>query len=251
MKRAVLVLAATGALSAQNLQGVLKRGEEVFSQTCATGYCHTAKGGAGGGAPRLAARGFTQAFIGNTVFRGVPGTAMPAFGMSLPQADLVAVVAYVATLNGIPNPNLPPSGAASAPAAAPLSPEAARGRQLFSDATKGFARCSTCHEVQGIGMPVATGIAKVPADSAALKALATPNVSTAASEGETMPALMVARRAQSVTFYDLSEVPPVLRTVLPAGIQTREGSNWKHSSVIASYSDAELSAILAFLRGAI
>jgi mono/diheme cytochrome c family protein len=251
MKRLVFLFAAAGALSAQNLQGALKRGEEVFGQTCATGYCHAAKGGAGGGAPRLAARGFTQTYIANTVLRGVPSTAMPAFQTSLATGDLVAVIAYVATLNGIANPNLPPIGAASGPAAAPLSPEAARGRQLFSDATKGFARCSTCHEVQGTGMPVATGISKVPADPAALKAVATPNVSTATAEGETMPALIVARRAQSVTFYDLSGVPPVLRTALPAAIQTREGSSWKHSSVVTSYSDAELAAILAYLRGAI
>ena len=249
MKRLVVILAAAGLLPAQNLQSVVKHGEEVFSQSCGTGYCHAAKGGAGGGAPRLAARGFTQGYIANTVVRGVPNTAMPAFGMSLPQADLAAVIAYVATLNGIANPNLPPIGAASAPA--PASAEAARGRQLFSDATRGFARCSACHEVQGIGMPVATGIAKIPADPAALKALVTPNVSTATADGETMPALMIARRTQSVTFYDLSTVPPVLRTVLPEAVQTREGSAWKHSSVITSYSDAELGAILAYLRGAI
>ena len=251
MKRLVLVLATAGLLPAQDLQSVVKRGEEVFSKTCATGYCHAAKGGGGGGAPRLAARGFSTSFIGNTVFRGLRGTAMPAFGMSLPQADLVAVIAYVATLNGITNPSLPPAGAASAPAPAPLSPEATRGRQLFSDATRGFTRCSTCHEVQGIGMPVATGITKVPDDPAALKALATPNVSTATADGEPMPALLVARRAQSVTFYDLTSVPPVLRTAVSAAIQTREGSAWKHSAVIASYTDAELAAILTYLRGAI
>ncbi len=250
MKRLVFVLATAGLLLAQNLQSVVTHGEEIFGRTCATGYCHAAKGGTGGGAPRLAARGFTQGYIANTVLRGVPNTAMPAFGMSLPQADLVAVIAYVATLNGITNPNLPPAGAASASSSATASPETARGRQLFSDATRGFARCSTCHEVQGIGMPVATGIAKGPADAAALKAMATPNVSTATADGEAMPALLVARRAQSVTFYDLSTVPPVLRTALPAAIQTREGSSWKHSSVIASYSEEELAAILAYLRNA-
>lgn len=250
MKRLVVVLATAGLLPAQNLQSVVKRGEEVFGQTCGAGYCHAAKGGGGGGAPRLAARGFTQQYITNTVLRGVSGTAMPAFDMKLPLADLAAVIAYVATLNGIARPNLPPGLAAAAPAAPPLSPEAARGRQLFSDATRGFGRCSTCHEVQGIGMPVATGIGGVPADPAALKAVATPNVSTATADGEAMPALLVARRAQSVTFYDLSTVPPVLRTALPAAIQTREGSSWKHSSVIASYSDEELAAILGYLRSA-
>jgi mono/diheme cytochrome c family protein len=251
MKLWILLAAAALSLPAQNLQDVLKHGEEVFGKTCATGYCHAAKGAVAGGAPRLAARGFTQQYITNTVLRGVPGTAMPAFDMNLPLADLAAVVAYVATLNGIARPNLPAALGVPSPAAPPLSPEAARGRQLFSDATRGFARCSTCHEVNGIGMPVTTAIANVPADPAALKALLTPNVSSATVEGETMPILMVARRAQSVSFYDLTAAPPVLRTVLPAAIQTRDGSTWRHSSVIASYTDAELAAILSYLRGAI
>ena len=55
-----------------------------------------------------------------------------------------------------------------------LSPEAERGRALFFDAVRSFGRCSTCHEVNGIGIPVTTPIAKIPADVAALRALATP-----------------------------------------------------------------------------
>src|SRR5262249_3812393 len=84
----------------ENQQEVLKRGEEVFAQSC-TGYCHATKGGGGGGAPRLAARGFDQSYINNIVTRGIPGTAMSAFGMTLSRVDLTAIVAYVATLNGI------------------------------------------------------------------------------------------------------------------------------------------------------
>src|SRR5262249_40852005 len=51
----ILLFTAT-LVCAQDLQSVLKQGEEVFSKTCATGYCHGAKG-VSGGAPRLAARG--------------------------------------------------------------------------------------------------------------------------------------------------------------------------------------------------
>ena len=248
MKPAVLLLVVAGSLPAQTLQDVVKHGEEVFAKTCATGYCHAPKGAVAGGAPRLAARGFSQAFIANTVVRGVPGTAMPSFETSLPPGDRAAVVAYVATLNGVANPNISGALGPRPPAAPQLSPDAARGRQLFSDATIGFARCSTCHEVNGIGMSVATTIANIPADPGALKSLATPNVMTATSDGESMPILMVAKRAQSVTFYDLTTSPPVLRTVIPTAVQTRDGSSWKHSSVLASYSDADLTAILAYLR---
>ena len=63
-----------------------------------------------------------------------------------------------------------------------------------------------------------------------------------------MPALVVSKKANAVMFYDLTSAPPVLRTESPASVQTREGSTWRHSSVIGSYNDAELAAILAYLR---
>jgi mono/diheme cytochrome c family protein len=235
--------------SAQSLPDVLKQGETVFSKSCATGYCHGARG-ANGGAPRVAARGFEQGFIRNTVTGGVAGTAMPAFGTTLSRADLTAVVAYVASLNGVTNPAITNSGPAGPPVTR-LSGDAARGRALFSDAVRNFGRCSTCHEVGDIGIPVATPIAKVPADAAALKALATPQVSSITQGSESMPALVVSKKANAVIFYDLTTPPPVLRTESPAAIQTRDGSTWRHSSVISAYSDAERSAILAYLRAVV
>ena len=229
--------------SAQNLQDVLKRGEAVFNQSC-TGYCHATKGAGGGGAPRLAARGFDQSFINNIVTRGIPGTAMSAFGMTLSRADLTAVVAYVATLNGITNPTI----------TSPVVPdrtlpaEAVRGRDLFYDATRGFGRCSTCHEVSGLGIPVAASIATIPDNVQALRTLATPLVSTAVMNGESMPALVISKGTRSVIFYDLTTPPPVLVTAEPSSVKLSDGSSWRHASVIDSYKDAELESILDFLR---
>lgn len=247
MKRALLlfVLPAFAALSPA--QELVKQGEAIFSKSCATGYCHGARG-TNGGAPRLAARGFDQAFIANTVAGGIPNTAMPAFGTTLSRADLNAVVAYVASLNGVTTlvnsqrPGIP---------IAKLTGDAARGRDLFSDSVRSFGRCSTCHEVGGIGIPIATPIAKVPADVAALKALATPQISTAMIGSDSMPALVVSKKANAVIFYDLTSAPPVLRTESPSSVQTREGSTWRHSSVIGAYTDAELSAILSYLRAVV
>ena len=191
-----------------------------------------------------------RAYIRNTVTSGVPGTAMPAFESTLSRADLTAVVAYVASLNGVTNPTITNSGPA-APPAVTLSADAARGRALFSDAVRSFGRCSTCHEVAGIGIPVVTPIAKVPADAAALKSLATPQVSTATVGSESMPALVVSKKANVVIFYDLTTAPPVLRTESPGSVQTRDGSTWRHASVIGAYNDAELTAILAYLRAVV
>jgi mono/diheme cytochrome c family protein len=178
---------------------------------------------------------------------------MPAFGTTLSRAELSAVIAYVATLNGIANPtvNLGPGSAGAGPAEPPLSPEAERGRALFFDAVRGFGRCSTCHEVNGIGIPVATPISRIPTDAAALRALAARDVQTATVDGDAMPALIVSQGKTRALFYDLTSVPPVLRTVEPAALKLTEGSAWRHVSVIGSYNDAELAAVLSYLRAAI
>ena len=246
---ATFVLAVS--CSAQNVANVVKQGEAVFSKTCATGYCHGVRGGPSG-APRLAARGFGQAYIDKVVRNGVPDTGMASFSTRLSPPELVAVIAYVATLNGIANPDVSMDGAGEAVSTRPtLTGEAARGARLFSEAVRSFGRCSTCHEVGGFGIPVAAPMAKVPASAAELKALATPDVKTGAMGGETMPVLVLSQRKQATAFYDLTSAPPVQRNAEPGSIKFTDGTNWRHSSVIGAYSDSELAAILDYLRAVI
>jgi mono/diheme cytochrome c family protein len=231
-------------------QGVAKRGEQMFAKTCATGYCHGPRGAASG-APRLAGRGFNLAYINGVVTRGVPGTGMPSFSAALSKADLAAVVAYVATLNDIDNPKIGSDDDAAPASTGPkLSGEAARGAKLFTEAVRGFGRCSTCHEVGGFGIPVAAPIAQVPVSVAALKALATPNVKTGMQDGESMPVLVLSDGKQSTLFYDLTSAPPVERNAQPGSVKFTDGSTWRHSSVMGAYNDAELEAILVYLRAA-
>jgi mono/diheme cytochrome c family protein len=198
----------------------------------------------------LAGRGFNQAYINGVVARGIPGTGMRSFATVLSRPDLVAVVAYVATLNGIADPNISVDGVAlsSGPS---LTGEAARGARLFSEAVRGFGRCSTCHEVNGFGISVAAPIAQVPASVAALKALATPSVKTGTLDDESMPVLVLSDRKQGTLFYDLISTPPVERNAQPGSVKLTDGSNWRHSSVIAAYNDSELAAILAYLNAVI
>ncbi len=219
------------------------RGEQVFVQSCSSGYCHGARG-SGAGAPRLAARGFDQNFIRTTVTNGIAGTSMPSFAKSLSRTDLAGVIGYVAGLNGVG------TSTTKAGPAVKLSPQATRGQALFSDSTKSFGRCSTCHLVGALGIPVAAPIHDVPLTIDAMKTLKTPRVATAMVGGESMPALVVAKKSNSVTFYDLTKPPPVLRTVIPAEFSATDQSAWQHSTVTSSYSDAELTAVLAYLRAA-
>jgi mono/diheme cytochrome c family protein len=219
------------------------QGEKVFQTTCATGYCHGAKGEPGG-APRLAARGFDQDYIRTTVTRGVPGTAMPAFGATLNARDLAAVVAYVAALNGIAG------GADRAPTRV-LSADASRGRELFSDATRSFGRCATCHEVEGIGIPVATPIANVPSSVTALRSLRTRRVMNMVVDGESFPGLLIGIEKQRMMFYDLTSLPPVERTLDRDRVKSTGTANWYHAGAFSSYNDAELSSILTYLQAAL
>lgn len=241
----VLFTVLASLCRAQDMASVLKRGQSVYAATC-TGYCH-GEAGAAASAPRLAGRGFDQAYITGIVTRGVPGTSMPAFNSGMSATDRASVIAYVASLNGIASPSLG-AAASPAPAAPKLTGEAARGRALFYDAVRSFGRCSTCHEVDGVGIPVAGPMLKVPRDRAALKALETPHVVTVTATGESMPGLILSRKAQSITFFDLTVAPPVLRTMAPADIRIGEAAAWRHSSAIVSYSDSELSAILVWLQ---
>ena len=236
------LICAQSAMSTQ-----MARGLDVFNKTCATGYCHGVKGTAGG-APRLAARDFDNAYITQTIRMGIPHTGMPAFDTVLERADLLAVIAYVDTLNGV---TPPPNPFAAGPEPRKLPPEAQRGRQLFADQVRAFARCSTCHQVDGIGIAVASPLSSVPGSVAALREIATPQIATAAAEGDTFPALVLNKGGVQTKLYDLTSLPPVLRT-FPKGVVTfKDGSAWHHESVLRSYDDQELEAILSFLRAVV
>jgi hypothetical protein len=113
---------------------------------------------------------------------------------------------------------------------------------------RGFERCSTCHEVAGLGVPVTTAITNIPASAAALKTLATPNVKTATADGESMPALILSEGKEKTVFYDLTSVPPVQRTAEPGTVRFTDGSRWDHASIIRAYDDSQLTAVLAYLR---
>ena len=66
-----------------------------------------------------------------------------------------------------------------------------------------------------------------------------------------MPALIVSQGKTRALFYDLTSVPPVLRTVDPGALKVAEGSTWRHAAVIGAYNDTELASILVYLREAI
>ena len=223
------------------------RGLEIFNKSCATGYCHGLKG-VEGGAPRLAARGFDEAYITQTIRSGIPHTGMPSFG-DMERADLLAVIAYVDSLNGItPTVNPALAGAGMRPR---LPPDAQRGRELFADQVRGLTRCSICHQADGIGIAVTLPLASIPASVAALRQVATPQIETATAQGDTFPALVLNRNGAQTKLYDFTIPPPVLRSFEKGTVTFKPGSPWKHEAMLAPYNDAELESVLTFLRAVV
>jgi mono/diheme cytochrome c family protein len=232
---------------AASAQDILNRGADVFARTCATPYCHGPKG-AGGAAPKLAARGFDEVHIASITRAGISGTAMQGYGATLPRADFNAVVGYVASLNGIePRPT---AADATPKLSAEATPQIKQGRELFFDSVRGAERCATCHQVQGLGIPVAP-ILKSPIKIAGLREPEMPNVRTARVGADRFPTLIVSAGGKRTVLYDLSILPPVLRTINSADVGIVDDNAWLHSTVTKAYSDGELVSILAFLRSAL
>ena len=80
---------------------LVEHGAQVFKTKCVT--CH-ADDGRGLIGPNLTdlqqIHGSTRMDLHGTISKGVPGTAMLAWGEQLPQTDILAVAAFVITLRG-------------------------------------------------------------------------------------------------------------------------------------------------------
>jgi hypothetical protein len=161
----------------------------------------------------------------------------------LSPAELNAVVAYVVRISG-------GAGAAivQTDTTARLLPEGPRrGRDLFFDALR-EARCSTCHALEGKGTAVGPNLAASPPDVRLMRAGRSGSVRQARIGDDAFPALLVDQRGDWTRVYDLTTVPPVLRTVHEKTLTWSGGASWKHSAAVASYSEAELRAIAEYLQ---
>jgi putative heme-binding domain-containing protein len=123
-------------------------GKRVFEATCVA--CHGSGGVGTERAPALDTGRFTHGGedfeIFQTIQKGVPGTQMPPFG-SLATEQLWQLVSYVRSLSRV----------SSTTAKVPTNGNAARGEQLFF----GGGGCSSCHEVNGRGIPLAADLSEI------------------------------------------------------------------------------------------
>jgi mono/diheme cytochrome c family protein len=71
-------------------------GEKIFATSC--GFCHQSGGRAPGKGPKLAGTTHSDDFIAERIRKGKPG-AMPAFGRVFSESQVMAIVAYIRTLD--------------------------------------------------------------------------------------------------------------------------------------------------------
>lgn len=74
-------------------------GETLFATVC--GWCHEGGGHIAGKGPKLAGTTRSDEFILNRIRNGKPG-AMPAFGGSFSEGQIIAILAYIRTLEDTP-----------------------------------------------------------------------------------------------------------------------------------------------------
>jgi mono/diheme cytochrome c family protein len=74
-------------------------GATMFTTVC--GWCHESGGRTAGKGPKLAGTARSDEFILNRIRTGKPG-AMPAFGGSFSEGQIVAILAYIRTLEDSP-----------------------------------------------------------------------------------------------------------------------------------------------------
>lgn len=245
-----LLFAQTVAVTA-----AVGRGEQIFAQNCSVGYCHGVAGAAGRG-PRLRGRSFSKDYLYNVTRDGIPSSAMPAWKDRLKDDDIRAVVEYVASLATATDPPpaspMPPGvGPAAMPSFKGPAP-AARGHELFFDPVR--ANCSVCHAVGGRGIAIGPDLtASQPAGMLSeIGATRSKHVLTARlKDGEEFSALLAEQSSDQVRLFDVTFVPPVLRTIFrPELMSLDPNPNWRHADFVKDYSRPELDDIVVYLQWA-
>jgi putative heme-binding domain-containing protein len=138
---AFLLVAATPALAQQQPASgpqAVAQGRSLYDQHCTA--CHGADAGAGERAPAIVSaatsmRGArSDAQLMAIVKNGIPGTAMPAWGNRLSDADIASIGAFIHALRGTALDN-------------PLPGDPAHGEAVFW----GKGGCASCHAIGGRG----------------------------------------------------------------------------------------------------
>ncbi len=133
-----------------------------------------------------------------------------------------------------------------------VPPQIQRGESLFFANTSG---CATCHALKGRGTAVGPDLSIMGrlsprAIATAVRSTATQYVqSVKLTSGEAFPGMPAGSDEKSHKYFDVSKMPPELRTLDKSEVKTIVSQNeWKHPPAIGNYASAQLADIIAFIR---
>jgi len=138
----------------------------------------------------------------------------------------------------------------------PITAQAERGQELFLKTPKGTA-CGTCHSLAGVGTAVGPDLRTLASAVGprqlvmTIRMTATAYVQDVETSGGSFPGLQKAKQGEDVEIWDLSKIPPVLRTMKASQVKSMKPcQTWKHPPASAEYSSQELADIVGFLKWA-
>jgi hypothetical protein len=142
-----------------------------------------------------------------------------------------------------------------APAQNKLPAQVQRGQELFEKSPKGVA-CATCHKVKSIGTAVAPDLltlAGVVGSHGLVKTIQMASTEyvqeVKTADGQTFPGIQKQKQGDELQIWDLSQVPPVLRTMASKDVASMvRDTKWKHPPTSAGYTSQELADIIGFLK---
>jgi cytochrome c553 len=148
------------------------------------------------------------------------------------------------------------SAVAYAQSKPPMSAQASRGREIFLNGTKGVA-CGTCHSMAGIGTAIGPDLTNMASFAPPRGFVQTMHMSMTeyvqqvkTTEGA-FPGMVKEKKADQTEVWDLSQMPPVLRTLPSAQIvSTTREQKWKHPPSTVEFTSQELADLIGFLKWA-
>lgn len=147
-------------------------------------------------------------------------------------------------------------GAAAGADKKPITAQAQRGRDLFTNSPKGTP-CGTCHFMDGAGTAVGPDLTKLASVVGPRGLVMTIQMSMTAYVQDVrtptgnFPGIQKEKNGETLQIWDLSKIPPVLRTLQSNEINSmKQNERWKHPPTAAGYSSQELADIIAFLKWA-
>ena len=241
---------------------LVRQGSELYSKSCAVGYCHGLEGRTFG-APKLRERDWDPGQLAETINNGVPGTTMPAFRGVLADRDIWTVVAYIMTLS---TTELSASDAvveigAVTKVKKPLSEKEKLGFDLFFD-LHNAKRCSVCHLLGEWGTAIGPDLAHEAEEHSAeelLRDIVEPDAGIAGGfeqtivvtqQGEQVAGIKKEQTDEFIRIYDTTTFPVPLRTLYKEEIKsvTTKKKSTMPSGYGEMYSPEELDAIVAYLK---